>query len=193
MSLANRWKPSKRDDHRELLTSVEGRVALALTLADFNRLVEDHGPVLYRMAYRLIGDPHEAEDLVQETFRSAWKSRFRYEPGRGDRAWLVSILRRHAVDQWRKRRPPATLATESSPEIGVPADDPFADEFTDEIQAALNRLPDELRETLLLVVVGDLTHQEAANLLGIPLGTVLSRVSRARTRLRTFLGACVDA
>ena len=46
------------------------------------------------MAYRLIGDPHEAEDLVQETFRSAWKSRFRYEPGRGDRAWLVSILRR---------------------------------------------------------------------------------------------------
>ena len=57
----------------------------------------------------------------------------------------------------------------------------------------LNRLPDELRETLLLVVVGDLTHQEAADLLEIPLGTVLSRVSRARTRLRTLLGACVDA
>lgn len=168
-------------------------MALALTQADFNRLVEDHGPALYRMAYRLIGDPHEAEDLVQETFRSAWKSRFRYEPGRGDRAWLVSILRRRAVDQWRKRRPPTPMATESSPEIGVAGDDPFADEFTDEIQAALNRLPDELRETLLLVVVGDLTHQEAADLLEIPLGTVLSRVSRARTRLRTLLGACVDA
>ena len=168
-------------------------MALALTQADFNRLVEDHGPVLYRMAYRLIGDPHEAEDLVQETFRSAWKSRSRYESGRGDRAWLVSILRRRAIDQWRKRPPPRPVASESALEIGVAGVDPFADQFTDEVQAALDQLPDELRETLLLVVVGELTHQEAADLLDIPLGTVLSRVSRARTRLRTLLGAYVDA
>jgi RNA polymerase sigma-70 factor (ECF subfamily) len=168
-------------------------VALALTQADFNRLVEDHGPALYRMAYRLIGDPHEAEDLVQETFRSAWNSRTRYESGRGDRAWLASILRRRAVDYWRRRAPPKPLASEMSPEIGVAGDDPFANEFTDEVQAALDHLPDELRETLLLVVVGELTHQEAADLLDIPLGTVLSRVSRARTRLRTLLNACVDA
>ena len=145
------------------------------------------------MAYRLIGDAHEAEDLVQETFRSAWKSRSRYESGRGDRAWLVSILRRRAIDRWRKRPPPTPVSSESSLEIGVAGEDPFAGEFTDEIQAALDRLPEELRETLLLVVVGELTHQEAADLLDIPLGTVLSRVSRARTRLRTLLGACVDA
>jgi RNA polymerase sigma-70 factor (ECF subfamily) len=55
------------------------------------------------------------------------------------------------------------------------------------MQRALGRLPGELRETLLLVVVGELTHQEAADLLGIPLGTVLSRVSRGRSRLREFL------
>jgi RNA polymerase sigma-70 factor (ECF subfamily) len=166
---------------------------VALTQAEFNRLVDDHGPALYRMAYRLVGDQHEAEDLVQETFRSAWKSRTRYEPGRGDRAWLVAILRRRIIDQWRKRPPPSTLADDAAPEIGVVAEDPFAGEFTDEVQTALNRLPEELRETLLLVVVGELTHQEAADLLGIPLGTVLSRVARARTRLRMYLGACVDA
>jgi RNA polymerase sigma-70 factor (ECF subfamily) len=79
------------------------------------------------------------------------------------------------------------LADDGPLEIGVPGDDPFSGEFTDEVQAALDRLPTELRETLLMVVVGELTHQEAADLLNIPLGTVLSRVSRARARLREFL------
>jgi RNA polymerase sigma-70 factor (ECF subfamily) len=164
-------------------------VVLALSQADFNRLVDDHGPVLYRMAYRMIGDEHEAEDMVQETFRSVWRSRARYEPERGDRAWLVSILRRRIIDRWRKRPPPRPLADESDLEISVLDQDPFDGEFTDEVQAALDRLPDEFRETLLLVVVGELTHQEVADLLDVPLGTVLSRVSRARTRLRDYLGA----
>ena len=164
-------------------------MALALTQADFNRLVEEHGPAMYRIAYRMIGDQHEAEDMVQEAFRSVWKSRSRYEAQRGDRAWLVSILRRRIIDRWRKRPPPSVLAGDNELEVGVAGEDPFRDEFSDEVQAALARLPAELRETLLLVVVGELTHQEAADLLGIPLGTVLSRVSRARTRLRDYLGA----
>ena len=62
--------------------------------------------------------------------------------------------------------------------------DPLAHHYTDEMQYALGQLPDELRETLLLVVVGELTHQEVADMLELPLGTVLSRVSRARRRLR---------
>ena len=66
------------------------------------------------------------------------------------------------------------------------ADDPLANDYTDEMQRALDRLPSEIRETLLLVVVGELTHQEVADLLKIPLGTVLSRVSRGRVRLREF-------
>ena len=65
--------------------------------------------------------------------------------------------------------------------------DPLRDEYTDQMQRALGRLPKELRESLLLVVVGELTHQEAADLLGVPLGTVLSRVSRGRKRLRQYL------
>ena len=65
--------------------------------------------------------------------------------------------------------------------------DPLANDFTDEMQHALNRLPQELRESLLLVVVGELTHQEVADMLGVPLGTVLSRVSRGRQRLRDYM------
>jgi RNA polymerase sigma-70 factor (ECF subfamily) len=65
--------------------------------------------------------------------------------------------------------------------------DPTTNDFTDEMQQALSQLPPELRESLLLVVVGELTHQETANALGVPLGTVLSRVSRARQRLRKHM------
>lgn len=160
---------------------------MALSLDQFNALVEEHAPALYRIAYRMVGDRHEAEDMVQEAFRSAWKSRDAYEEGRGDRAWLASILRRRIVDRWRRSTLPTVTIGHSQPEQGVSGDDPLAADYTDEMQLALAGLPVELREALLLVVVGELTHQEVADLLEIPLGTVLSRVSRARRRLRDLL------
>ena len=160
---------------------------MALTLAVFNTLVDEHGPALYRIAYRLVGDRHEAEDVVQETYRSAWKSRESYESGRGDRAWLAAILRRRVIDRLRRHAPPHPFDAAGPHEVGVEGADPFAGQYTDEMQHALAQLPEELRETLLLVVVGELTHQEVADLLGTPLGTVLSRVSRARRRLREVL------
>lgn len=150
-------------------------------------MVAEHAPALYRMAYRLVGDRHEAEDVVQETLRSVWSSRRRFDPGRGERAWLVAILRRRAVDRWRKRSGPSVLAMEAFPDVPTMDANPVEAGYTDEMQDALARLPQELRETLLLVVVGELTHQEAADELGVPLGTVLSRVSRARERLREYL------
>ncbi len=160
---------------------------MALSQADFHRLVDDHSAALFRLAYRLLGDRHEAEDMVQEAFRSAWKSRGSYQSGRGDRAWLASILRRRVVDRYRRKPQPATAEHEVTLNRGIPAADPHSSEYTDEMQSALALLPAELRETLLLVVVGELTHQETAHLLGVPLGTVLSRVSRARQRLRETL------
>jgi RNA polymerase sigma-70 factor, ECF subfamily len=162
---------------------------LALTQAEFHRLVDDHTASLYRMAYRMMGDRHEAEDMVQETFRSAWKSREGFNAARGDRAWLVSILRRRIIDRWRRHPPPAPAQGQQRLDVSVEGADPLGGDYTDEMQAALAQLPVELRETLLLVVVGELTHQEAADLLGVPLGTVLSRVSRARRRLRECLVA----
>ena len=160
---------------------------MPLSLAEFDALVDQHAPALYRIAYRMVGDRHEAEDLVQEAFRSAWKSREAYEADRGDRAWLASILRRRVVDRWRRHAPPATFGTDNPPEVSVSGDDPLVGEYTDEMQHALSQIADDLRETLLLVVVGELTHQEVADMLEIPLGTVLSRVSRARRRLRELL------
>ena len=161
---------------------------MALSQAEFHRMVTDHGPILYRMAFRMVGDRHEAEDLVQEAFRSAWNSRQRYEQGRSERAWLVAILRRRTVDHWRKSKSRTpVLASDSTLDVETEGEDPLANDYTDEMQRALHSLSAELRESLLLVVVAELTHQEAADLLKVPLGTMLSRVSRARKRLRTAL------
>ncbi len=160
---------------------------MALAQADFDRWVTEHGPALYRMAYRMVGDRHEAEDLLQDTFRSAWKSRRLFDVRRGERAWLASILRRRVVDHWRRGVGESFRLVDNKLEIGAEGADPLANEYSDEMQHALGTLPNELKETLLLVVVAELTHQEAADVLGVPLGTVLSRVSRARNKLRDVL------
>lgn len=175
----------------------QGVAGLSLSHVDFQRWVDEHGPAMYRLAYRLVGDRHEAEDLVQDAFRSAWKSRASYRQGCSDRAWLVTILRRRAADHWRRPAVPSVSATDGPIDAHDPSYargdyDPFANELSDAMQQSLQKLPAELRETLLLVVVGELTHQEAADLLGVPIGTVLSRVSRARTRLREYLMAMTE-
>jgi RNA polymerase sigma-70 factor (ECF subfamily) len=153
----------------------------------FDRWVSEHAAVLYRVAFRQLGNRHDAEDVVQDAFRSAWLSRHLYDSSRSERAWLLAILRRRASDHWRKHQRRELPAGGDLAEPGRPAADPFADELSKAVQEALGRLPEEWRETLLLVVVGELTHQETADLLGVPLGTVLSRVSRARSRLREDL------
>lgn len=160
---------------------------MSLSLTEFNRLTTEHGDALYRTAYRLMGDAHDAEDVVQETFRSVWTSRERYEPGRGDRAWLLAILRRRAADRWRRRDSTERTGGDELQSLSIRSTDPLEQDYTDDVQRALSRLNDDLRETLLLVVVGELTHQEAADVLGVPIGTVLSRVSRARRQLRESL------
>jgi RNA polymerase sigma-70 factor (ECF subfamily) len=159
----------------------------------FDRWVTDHVTVLYRVAYRLLGNGHDAEDVVQDAFRSAWTSRHLFDHSRSERAWLLAILRRRVADHWRRRDSREVAAGADFIQPAVGGADPFADELSLAMQAALDKLPRELRDTLLLVVVGELTHQEAADLQGIPLGTVLSRVSRARSRLRGFLLAAAPA
>ncbi|MGL4513618.1 MAG: RNA polymerase sigma factor [Lacipirellulaceae bacterium] len=161
---------------------------MALTNADFQSVVERHGPALYRLAYRLMGDAHDAEEIVQETLRSAWTSRDRFDSTRGERAWLASILRRRVVDRWRHvGRTPPTASGDHVLDAPAAEFDPLAHEYTDAMQQALDLLPGDMREALLLVVVGELTHQETAEALGTPLGTILSRVSRGRAKLRESL------
>src|SRR5690349_1389522 len=107
------------------------RASLTLSQAEFNQLVCDHAPALYRLAYRLTGDAHEAEDVVQDTFRSAWQSWARFDAARGGRAWLAAILRRRAADRRRRRPPPCLVNRDADLEIGVAARDPLFDEFSD--------------------------------------------------------------
>lgn len=162
---------------------------MSLSQHDFQRLVNEHGPVLYRLAYRLVGHRDEAEDVVQETYRSVWKGRKRFDPARGERAWLMAILRRRAADRWRRQPPTHVHVDDSLLEVGFEPPHPGDAGYSDEMQWALDQLAPELRETLLLVVVGELTHQETSSVLRVPLGTVLSRVARARQRLRQLLAA----
>jgi RNA polymerase sigma-70 factor (ECF subfamily) len=164
---------------------------VALTRGEFAELIHEHAAALYRIAYRLVGESHDAEDVVQETLRSAWTCRERFEPQRGERAWLATILRRRVIDRWRRVGRRLVLAGVGALDVAVEGTDPSAGDFTDEMQHALAALPCELRESLLLVVVGELTHQETADVLGVPLGTVLSRVSRARQRMRRHLRAAL--
>ncbi|WP_233199029.1 MULTISPECIES: RNA polymerase sigma factor [Pirellulaceae] len=180
---ASAWLRPGRN--RSFSSSLE--FALALSAEQFHRLVDQHGPTLYRVAYRLMGNRHDAEDVVQDAFRSVWDSRDRFDAEKGERAWLIAILRRRVVDRWRRKKQPMPLSDhdESTPELVAPAEPEQG--FSDEMQAALQCLSEELREAILLVVVGELTHQEAADLLNVPLGTVLSRVSRARKKLHLEL------
>ncbi|NIP86073.1 MAG: sigma-70 family RNA polymerase sigma factor, partial [Planctomycetales bacterium] len=90
---------------------------MALDQAQFQQLVTEHGVALYRTAYRFVGDVQEAEDLVQETYRSAWSSRHRFEGGRGERAWLMAILRRRTIDRWRRRPQPSVIREGTPPEV----------------------------------------------------------------------------
>ena len=162
--------------------------AMASSPIQFDCWVEQHAAALFRVAFRLLGNPHDAEDVLQETFRSAWTSRHLYDTSRSERAWLMAILRRRSADHWRRRDSHESSLGEGDGDLPSRHEpEPMADELSKNVQQALSSLPDELRETLLLVVVGELTHQEAADILGIPLGTVLSRVSRGRSRLRDFL------
>lgn len=153
----------------------------------FNQWLSAHAAVLYKVAYRMLGNAHDAEDVLQDAFRSAWTSRHLYDRDRSERAWLMAILRRRVADHWRRHESRERCVAADFPQPAAVDHDPFAAELSACLQRSLDRLPEELRETLLLVVVGELTHQEAADLQGIPLGTVLSRVSRARARLREFM------
>ena len=147
---------------------------------------------LYRTAVRLTRDTTEADDLVQETYMQAWKSFDRYEPGTNCRAWLYKILFNKFDHHRRKKYTQAKyfqeadelVFTNSAYTPSVP------DHLTDtEIIAALNKLPDHYRSVVLLADVHEFDYKEVAQILDIPIGTVMSRLNRARTQLKKSLAS----
>jgi RNA polymerase sigma-70 factor (ECF subfamily) len=161
--------------------------------------VEPEVEVLLRVARAMSASDADAEDLVQETLLRAYRGLHRFD-GRHPRAWLLTILRNTNVNLHRRRRPILIDDDEwlraSRPAFGrtqsPSAEDCAVDlELDAELDAAVSSLSREFRSALLLVDVHDLSYAEAAAVLGVPVGTVMSRLSRARDRVRRHLGPSI--
>jgi len=142
-------------------------------------------PRLRRYARALAGDRYAADDLVQDTLERAWAKLHLYRRGTDLRAWLFTVMHNVYVNQRRAARPSAPL-DEEMPELAQPPREADGLVLRD-LDAAIRRLPPDQREVLLLVALEDMSYDEAAGTLGIPIGTVMSRLARAREKLRTML------
>ena len=153
----------------------------------FVRLVLPELDVLLRVARRIVTRPADAEDLVQDTLVRAFRSVDTFD-GAHPRAWLLTIMRNVNVNQHRRRRPGLLDADQMTIEVADPAaDDPFDDVFDEAIETALARLGPRHRAVVDLVDIAGLSYAEAAIALGIPVGTIMSRLSRARQQIRDEL------
>jgi RNA polymerase sigma factor (sigma-70 family) len=158
-----------------------------LAMADPGTLLEPLIPALRRYAYALLHDHAAADDLVQDTLERAlsrWSSR---RPDGELRAWLFAILRNLHIDAYRQAR-------RRGPEVEIDEDDHRETAARQEtaleardVLAALEQLPEEQKSLLLLIGVEDFSYEEASRVLGVPIGTVMSRLSRARQRLRSIV------
>jgi len=145
----------------------------------------EHLPRLRRYARALTGDANRADDLVQDTLERALAKLDLWQPGSDLRAWLFTLMHNLFVNQIRTKRPQETVMEEA-------LDEPVSGGQMEalaarDIHAALARLPEEQREVLLLVGLEQFGYAEAAQVLGVPTGTVMSRLSRARERMRQML------
>ncbi|MBY0503349.1 MAG: sigma-70 family RNA polymerase sigma factor [Bryobacteraceae bacterium] len=146
-------------------------------------------PDLYRTATAMLRDQTEAKDLVQDVYLHAWKSFHRFQAGTNCRGWVFQILF-HRLHHHRRKLLRFRLLTEQEQyhEEHLAAELPVPERLTDEeVLAALDVLSPEHREVVLLADVEQFTCREVSEMLSIPMGTVMSRLSRARTKLRSAL------
>lgn len=168
---------------------------------NFESVAMPHLDAVYRAAVALCRHGPEAEDLVQMTYAKALERFDSFEPGSNCRAWLLQILRNTWIDELRHRKVVGTVVSidEGQPAIADPphpeetvwtnARDVLENFSDDEVRRALGELPDDQRLTLFLVDVEGLSQEEAAQVTGVPEGTVKSRTSRARETLKRKLMA----
>jgi RNA polymerase sigma-70 factor (ECF subfamily) len=156
---------------------------------------------LYRTAYYLTRNPQDAEDCVQETCARAMAAQDRYAPGTNLKAWLTRILYNFFYDAYaRKRRLVSVdeLAQFEPADLSARCENPgpeaslLRQELGAHIRAALARIPEEFRAAIVLVDMGDLSYEEAGEILSCPIGTVRSRLSRGRRLLHKELSGYLD-
>ena len=166
--------------------------------ANFTRYVLPEVEMLLRVAMTLTAQPADAEDLVQDTLVRAYQAADRFD-GRHPRAWLLTIMRHAEANRHRRRRPhlldepgaetePLAAGLASSA-CATPEDIVVGEKFDEMVDAALAALPLKHRQVVVLVDVNGLSYAEAAKLLGVPAGTVMSRLHRARKAIRDKLAA----
>lgn len=167
------------------------------TMPSWDELVRQHADRVYRLAYRLSGNQHDAEDLTQETFIRVFRSVQNYQPGTFE-GWLHRITTNLFLDMVRRR---ARIRMEALPEDydRVPADEPNPEQIYHDsrlgadLQAALDSLPPEFRAAVVLCDIEGLSYEEIGATLGVKLGTVRSRIHRGRQALRDYLAAHPEA
>jgi RNA polymerase sigma-70 factor (ECF subfamily) len=157
---------------------------------------------VYRVARRLAGSREEAEDLVQQTYERAFRSWRQYTPGTNLRAWLLRILTNLNIDRGRRQqRTPQTLSIDNEAgdyflynklESQLPEENPDEERVLerlsqDSIVDALADVPHDFRDVLVLVDIGEFSYADAAQILDIPIGTVMSRLHRGRRILKKNL------
>lgn len=154
---------------------------------DIAQLVRDYSGDVFRYAYRLVGQASDAEDLSQQTFLVAQQKISQIRDPNRSRQWLLAILRSCFIKSRRRRRPVAAGNLEVDLEqvvVGPPVDEELDSEL---LQAALNELPDQHRLMLVMFYYDELSYKEIAAELDVPMGTVMSRLARAKVRLRDVL------
>ena len=150
---------------------------------------------LFRTAQRMTGDRARAEDALQETLLQAWKSFDRFESGTNCRAWLYRILF-HCVNHQRRKwfRFPVLKESEEFLETNLVSPQPVSASLSDaDILAALDRIPTDFRAAILLVDVEEFAYKDASEILSVPIGTIMSRLSRGRKLLRGQLQSVAQA
>jgi len=164
-------------------------------VTNFDSLIEEHIPRLRRYARALAGDRARADDLVQDTLERAWGKFHLWRRGSDLRAWLFSIMHNVYVNSVRKNSTAPMLLPLEDDALDVPVRAAQDDGLqVRDVHAALGCLPQEQREVLLLVGLEEMRYEEVAKVLDIPLGTVMSRLSRGRERLRQIMaGGAVPA
>ena len=155
--------------------------------AEFKRGLLETLPHLRAFARGLCGRHDLADDLVQETAIKAWAARERFTPGTSMRAWTFTILRNHYLDEIRRNRRQTEYDPEAMEKLLVMDADQEAPLHLADMQHALQQLSPERRESILLVGAGGLTYEEAAQICEVAVGTMKSRVARARAELATLL------
>ena len=170
--------------------------APAPELADLEALYDAHHRQAIGLAYRLLGDLGDAEEVVQEAFLAAWRSGHTYDATRGStHTWLLSMVRNRSIDvlRARKRRPVQPLAEGVDPPDAsdVPAE-AVSNVDAQAARAAMDALPPEQKQVIELAYFAGLSHSEIAAQLAAPIGTVKGRIRLALDRLRTLMGVQQD-